>query len=61
MPRVKKSAATIIVPLRPEVVELTTMDRTAWLKMVWTALDEQDIAKRKTLLQTANAFLSRNS
>ena len=61
MPRENKSAATIIMHTRPEVTELTTLDRTAWLKMVWTALDEHDTGKQKTLLQNANAFISRVS
>ena len=32
------------------------LDLTAWLKMVWNALDEEDQGKRKSMLQDANTF-----
>jgi hypothetical protein len=41
-------------------ITTTEVDLTAWLKMVWSALDEEDEGKRNKLLQDANSFLNQH-
>lgn len=47
---------TITVGMNSDIAALTELDLTTWLKMVWTALDEEDQGKRERMLQDANNF-----
>jgi hypothetical protein len=45
----------------PKIMGLSKLDPTAWLKMVWNALDERDPLKRKRMLENANTFRREDS